>query len=223
MSVTNKSRGPSDLTPVLVVVGLTTLIAAVLGTWGAMLGGAAIANQPEPAGNPVAVIINLAAGKQRWPGTAATLIAVAELVVVLALVVAVRALVRRGRNPRVRVDAAARHLANRNEQAMLSREGVAATAARLGAPQSHPGVRIGRARGTGQPLYGSWEDMQIDVWGPRTGKTTSRAIPAILDAPGSVLVTSNKRDIVDATRLIREGFGGVWVFDPQKVAGEEPT
>ncbi|MGW7002833.1 type IV secretory system conjugative DNA transfer family protein [Streptomyces sp. NPDC054933] len=223
MSVTNKSRGPSDLMPIVVVAGLGSLIVAVLGIWGAMLGGAAIDNQPKPAGNPFAAVVNLAAGKQQWPGTAATVVAVAELVVVVALVVLVWALVRRVGRPRVRVDAAARHLANRNEQAMLSREGVAATAARLGAPQSHPGVRIGRARGTGQPLYGSWEDMQIDVWGPRTGKTTSRAIPAILDAPGSVLVTSNKRDIVDATRGIREGFGEVWVFDPQKVAGEEPT
>ncbi|GAA1882001.1 type IV secretory system conjugative DNA transfer family protein [Streptantibioticus ferralitis] len=223
MSVTNKSRGPSDLMPIVVVAGLGTLIVAVLGTWGAMLGGAAIANQPKPAGNPVAAVINLVAGKQRWPGTAATVIVVAELAVVVLLVVLVWAAVRRTGNPRVRVDAAARHLANRNEQAMLSREGVAATAARLGAPQTHPGVRVGRARGTGQPLYGSWEDEQIDIWGPRTGKTTSRAIPAILDAPGSVLVTSNKRDIVDATRLIREGFGEVWVFDPQKVVGEEPT
>ena len=41
--------------------------------------------------------------------------------------------------------------------------------------------------------------MHIDIWGPRTGKTSSRAVPAILDAPGSVLVTSNKRDVVDAT------------------------
>ena len=55
----------------------------------------------------------------------------------------------------------------------------------------------------GQPLFGSWEDMHVDIWGPRTGKTTSRAVPAILDAPGAVLVTSNKRDVVDATRDVR--------------------
>ena len=57
--------------------------------------------------------------------------------------------------------------------------------------------------------------MHIDIWGPRTGKTTSRAIPAILDAPGAVLVTSNKRDVVDATRDVRAAVGPVWVFDPQ--------
>jgi type IV secretory pathway TraG/TraD family ATPase VirD4 len=223
MSVTRKNRGPSDVVPYLAVAGLCALIVAILGTWVAMLVGASVAGRPKPASNPFAAVIYLASGKQKWPGTAATVVAVAELVVVVALVVLVWALVRRVRRPRLSVDAAARHLADRKELAMLSRQGVAATAARLGAPETHPGVRIGRARGTGQPLYGSWEDEQIDIWGPRTGKTTSRAIPAILDAPGAVLVTSNKRDIVDATRLSRDGEGDVWVFDPQKVVGEEPT
>ena len=50
----------------------------------------------------------------------------------------------------------------------------------------------------------SWEDISLDIWGPRTGKTTSRAIPAILDAPGAVVATSNKRDVVDVTRDVRE-------------------
>ncbi|WP_170119969.1 type IV secretory system conjugative DNA transfer family protein, partial [Branchiibius hedensis] len=60
----------------------------------------------------------------------------------------------------------------------------------------------------------------LDIWGPRTGKTTSRAVPAVLDAPGAVVCTSNKRDLLDATRLIRERHGQVWVFDPQQVALE---
>lgn len=65
--------------------------------------------------------------------------------------------------------------------------------------------------------------MHIDIWGPRTGKTTSRAIPAILSAPGAALVTSNKRNIVDGTRDVRAVDGPVWVFDPQAVALEEPS
>ncbi|MEW1812574.1 TraM recognition domain-containing protein [Pseudarthrobacter phenanthrenivorans] len=60
------------------------------------------------------------------------------------------------------------------------------------------------------------------IRGPRTGKTTSRAIPAILAAPGAALVTSNKRDIVDGTRGVRAADGPVWVFDPQSVALEGP-
>jgi type IV secretory pathway TraG/TraD family ATPase VirD4 len=65
-----------------------------------------------------------------------------------------------------------------------------------------------------------WEDVAVDVWGPRTGKTTSRAIPTVLAAPGAVLATSNKRDLVDATRDVRAARGEVWVFDPQAIAGE---
>ncbi len=65
--------------------------------------------------------------------------------------------------------------------------------------------------------------MHLDIWGPRTGKTTSRAIPAILEAPGAVFVTSNKRDVVDATREARSPLGPVWVFDPQGIVLEEPA
>ncbi|MEA2188299.1 MAG: hypothetical protein QOK16_3310 [Solirubrobacteraceae bacterium] len=52
--------------------------------------------------------------------------------------------------------------------------------------------------------------MSVDIWGPRVGKTTPRGIPAILQAPGAVLVTSNKRDIVDATCDLRGERGDVW-------------
>jgi type IV secretory pathway TraG/TraD family ATPase VirD4 len=47
-------------------------------------------------------------------------------------------------------------------------------------------------------------------------------MPAILDAPGAVVSTSNKRDVVDGTRSIRAETAPVWVFDPQKIAQEEP-
>lgn len=35
--------------------------------------------------------------------------------------------------------------------------------------------------------------------------------------------TSNKRDVVDGTRGVRAGTAPVWVFDPQKIAQEEPA
>ncbi|MDQ6838790.1 MAG: TraM recognition domain-containing protein, partial [Actinomycetota bacterium] len=56
----------------------------------------------------------------------------------------------------------------------------------------------------------------------RVGKSTSYVIPAIAAADGPVVATSNKRDIVDTTRLLREERGTVWVFDPQKVVGATP-
>lgn len=100
--------------------------------------------------------------------------------------------------------------------------GATETANRLGVTGS-PGVPVGKTVIGKQMVFGSWEDMHIDIWGPRTGKSTSRAIPAILSAPGAALVTSNKRDIVDGTRDVRAVDGPVWVFDPQSVALEEPS
>lgn len=84
------------------------------------------------------------------------------------------------------------------------------------------GVLLGRAVPGGAALYASLEDTQAAIWGPRTGKTTSLVIPMVLAAPGPVLTTSNRRDVLDATRLTRGRYGRVWVFDPQAVAGEEP-
>jgi type IV secretory pathway TraG/TraD family ATPase VirD4 len=80
----------------------------------------------------------------------------------------------------------------------------------------------GKVVSTGQKFIQSWEDLSLDIWGPRTGKSTSRVMPAILDAPGAVVSTSNKRDVVDGTRGVREVTAPVWVFDPQKIAQEEP-
>jgi type IV secretory pathway TraG/TraD family ATPase VirD4 len=63
--------------------------------------------------------------------------------------------------------------------------------------------------------------MLILIAGPRTMKTTSYAVPAILGS-GAVIATSNKRDSLDVIRPIRSEVGQVWVFDPQAVAEEEP-
>ena len=88
-----------------------------------------------------------------------------------------------------------------------------------------PGPVIGAlVPGAKKALRATWEDMLTVIAGPRTGKTTCYAVPAVLDAPGPVIVTSNKRDIVDATRGAREAAavasgGSCWVFDPQGVAG----
>ncbi|RMI30619.1 type IV secretory system conjugative DNA transfer family protein [Nocardia stercoris] len=85
-----------------------------------------------------------------------------------------------------------------------------------------PGVPLGVGVADGVPLYGSMEDLHIDIWGPRQGKSSSRVIPAILAADGPIVATSNKRDVVDATREVRELKGSpVFVFDPQGVAGTE--
>lgn len=92
----------------------------------------------------------------------------------------------------------------------------AAAMARMGLPQLD-GVLIGHPldcpEWKAKPLIAGFEDLHVDIWGPRQGKTTSRVIPAILAAIGSVLTTSNRSDVVAATREIRAELGPTWVFD----------
>jgi type IV secretory pathway TraG/TraD family ATPase VirD4 len=73
----------------------------------------------------------------------------------------------------------------------------------------------GRRRGP--LLRASWEDGVLAVMGPRAGKTSSLAVPLILDAPGAVLATSNRADVWATTHTMRARAGRVWVFDPQSI------
>ncbi|MFE9257584.1 type IV secretory system conjugative DNA transfer family protein [Streptomyces sp. NPDC006879] len=216
-----KPRAEDDWTKeiALLVAGVLGL---VCGAWLAAHLGATLADQPQPPGNPASFLVALVRGEYRWPGGAANALAAGEALVVFVGGLAVYRLSQRGAR-RPKVDGAARHLAQGEDLGKLTMKGAAATAERLGVRSRVPGVFIGRSVRGRQPLYGSYEDMHIDIWGPRTGKTTRRAIPAILDAPGAVLVTSNKRDIVDASRGPRAERGQVWVFDPQQVAQEPPA
>lgn len=136
-----------------------------------------------------------------------------------ALVVAVRHFMNRGPE----IDRTARYLASPRQVRSLTTAGAKQEAARLGARTTVPGIPIGMSVRGQQPLWGTWESMHFDIWGPRTGKTATRAIPAVVSAPGAVVVTSNKRDIIDATRGVREQSGQVWVFDPQGKAQEPPS
>ena len=74
-----------------------------------------------------------------------------------------------------------------------------------------------RRKGDNLIVRSSWEDVLLAVMAPRTGKTTSLAIPAILQAPGAVVATSNRSDVWQATSTHREALGRVWTFDPQLI------
>ncbi|QCU79697.1 conjugal transfer protein (plasmid) [Citricoccus sp. SGAir0253] len=221
----NRRRDPGGLgaETILIWIGVVSITAVVGSIYAAMVLGHAFAGTgvalPR---DPFTMVFGLLGGDLPWPGAAGwwVLAAVAFLVVVLAAVVCW--VVLRWGASRSRVDRAAAYMGTGRDVQALTRKSAQASARRLGV-DACPGVPIGRAVSSGQVLYGSWEDMHIDIWGPRTGKTTSRAVPAILEAPGSVLVTSNKRDVVDATRDVRATSGPVWVFDPQSIALEEPT
>lgn len=220
----NRRREPGHLTGeavlVWIVVGVVTVVV------GAVYGAVHLGHRIDGTGvavprDPFELFFGLLGGKVAWPASG-TWVLVAGTVGLLLMAVLAGLVVRKLARRRARVDRAATYMGRGRDVEGIGRKSAAATARRLGVTGS-PGVPIGRAVSSGQPLYGSWEDTQIDVWGPRTGKTTSRAVPAILEAPGAVLVTSNKRDVVDATRDVRAAAGPVWVFDPQGEALEEPT
>lgn len=84
-----------------------------------------------------------------------------------------------------------------------------------------PGYPLGRNIVDGSMMSTSWEDMAIVLAGPRTGKSLCYAIPAVLSAPGACVATSNKGDILDVTRPVRQADhpdGRIWVFDPERIA-----
>ncbi len=102
-----------------------------------------------------------------------------------------------------------------------------------------------------RPWHAAWlvgESWHMEVWlgserhiyvlGPtRSGKTVSVVIPSVVEAPGFVLATSTRGDIIKTTRYLRElgvkdrvrgaEFGGrgpdsTHIFDPEGVAGNDP-
>ena len=208
----------------LIVGGLAALVLVLAGTvWLPVV----LTRPPGyTGGQPIQVALAVLRGDITWT-TACTLVAVGQLAILLLLIGAVVAIRRWIRRRRTRVDSAARRMASRADLAHLGPKGIADSGRRLRpslADVDRPdpdqlGVLIGTTVAGGMPLRQSWEDMAIDIWGPRTGKTTSRAIPAIVAAPGPTLVTSVKGDIVDATREVRAARGSVWAFDPQHILG----
>ena len=81
-------------------------------------------------------------------------------------------------------------------------------------------------------------ERHLYVVGPaRSGKTVCVVIPAVVEAPGFVLATSTRGDIIKATRSLRElgvtdrttgavygarGEGTTHIFDPEGVAENDP-
>jgi type IV secretory pathway TraG/TraD family ATPase VirD4 len=80
------------------------------------------------------------------------------------------------------------------------------------------GNLLGNLEPNGPELRSSYEDVELDLMAPRAGKSTGIAVPRVLRAQGSVLLTSNKADVYSVTRAERERVGQVWVFDPQGIA-----
>ncbi|NED68180.1 conjugal transfer protein, partial [Streptomyces sp. SID10244] len=130
--------------------------------------------QTVPA-NPFAAPIQLVTGDLRWPSAATVWLIV---MLVPAAAAAGYAVLRWQRRPkRSRVDTAQQHLGNGADIASVTEKSVTAKAKDLGVDQdaapagfsSTIGVPLGKSL-SGTPIYGSFEDMHLDIWGPRQGK-----------------------------------------------------
>ena len=83
------------------------------------------------------------------------------------------------------------------------------------------GLDLGSTVVGGVKVMQSWEDVLTAFAGPRTGKTAGLAVGSVIDAPGPVIATSNKRDLRDLTRGVREERGGrAWESDLQGITGK---
>jgi len=121
---------------------------------------------------------------------------------------------------RSRVDHLASKMSKSRDFAPMQGKQAKAEAQRFGVED---GVSLGKLVNDGKPLFASWEWVQTWIMGPRAGKTSCVCVPQIVEAPGAVIATSNKRDIVDLTRGPRSRKGVVWVHDAQDIIGEEPS
>jgi hypothetical protein len=111
-----------------------------------------------------------------------------------------------------------RHAAVR---ALRLRPSLAGTRAR-DLPAGDVGLLLGRlgTKPRAAELFCSWEDVVVAFMAPRSGKTTTLAVPVTLAAPGPVVLTSNKVEGWKETAALRfaQTDERVWTFDPQRIA-----
>ena len=67
------------------------------------------------------------------------------------------------------------------------------------------------------------EDHAVVVAATGAGKSRDVMIPAALDAPGALVITCTRADILDVVATRRARAGRVWVFDPlERLGWPEP-
>ena len=234
-----RTRG-SGLVELALVGGVVVLLAIA---YAALWSGRWISGASDPiSSNPFSALIEATTGDAAWP-VASTVIAIALLVLCTAAATAA-VIVRGARRPKDRFDDIARHMAAPKDLSEVTGRSARAKAQRLrpelvatddpGASALHrftrppmrlcdhdTGIALGATVSGNATVFMSWEDVLIAYAGTRMGKTAALAVPAVCTAPGPVAVTSNKRDLHDLTRGVREKLGRIWLADLQGVAAGE--
>jgi type IV secretion system protein VirD4 len=76
------------------------------------------------------------------------------------------------------------------------------------------GARLYIGLGTGGLAFADPEHALLVIGPPRSGKTTGLVVPNVLAAPGPVVSTSTKADVLRATLPVRASYGRCWLLDP---------
>ena len=216
------------LTPWIVLAAAWSAIAGIWLAWAAGRLTAAVLGRPATGpdfGADFFADLVRADWAALWPGVNPILVAVIYAVLVTVTFGGVWYLWTRWLDGRPAGDDPLPSLADARAVASLTLPQVATRARRLRPslaatpadliPAGQAGVALGTHRTTGRfglgrrngaTLYASLEDVIVAVMAPRSGKTTALTTPAILDAPGAVLATSNKPDVWTTTAE-REGPG----------------
>ncbi|MFI9155679.1 type IV secretory system conjugative DNA transfer family protein [Streptomyces sp. NPDC053367] len=195
-------------------------------SWAGAAAGAVLTGEEAAPASPLTVYKMATDWAAVWPHsqTASAVGAIALNLAVIALVVwGLRTAFRWFRNPS--------SLATLHQVRELAPKRAARTATRLRASLKGTdpkkvapcdrGVLLGDHLPSGVELRGSDEDTYVAIMAPRAGKSTSLAIPVAEQAPGALLMTSNKADVYAATLASRSLVGRTWVLDTQGVAQVE--
>jgi type IV secretory pathway TraG/TraD family ATPase VirD4 len=218
--------------------GAVVLVGLVVGLWVALVLGVGVSGLVAGTGWATVSPINVLPVLAGWlrdpgdpaaafshdprPGPAAltyTLIAVIAAAEIAALVAVWRW--RHGRTRRRRESRSG--LATRADTGPLTAEVIGEQARRLrpslagqGSVDAHEaGAFLGRHEPSGVPVYASHEDSKAVIGPVRMGKTARQAVRDVLRAPGSVVATTTRFDLIELTAEARAERGPVFVFDPE--------
>jgi type IV secretion system protein VirD4 len=82
------------------------------------------------------------------------------------------------------------------------------------------GIYLGT--GGGQLSFAAPQQAVLVLGPPRSGKTSTLVVPNVLAAPGAVLATSTKPDVMEATVQRRANVGRCWLLDPTGTVAAPP-
>lgn len=205
---TNRRRPPNDRTALWVAASIVAVLALVVPWLGWTTAARFDDTVPEPGG---LTDFSTQLREVGWPSAATPWAIGYVIALIVAFTVIVAAVVQR-RSRRAPLMDQVKHLPA--DKAGLERylQGTGPVIGRV----------VNGRNNRGPVLRMTTEDQGLVIAGPRTGKTTTLAVPAALDHDGPLIVTSNKRDIYDAIAEHRATRGQVWLFDPQGLIDPAP-